>query len=209
MLAAAGYYMTKMKTGDQTIKQKREQLSYFGQPNPPSLYQRLNMNNIYDRTGDFQTEQRVKGTVFDRGINQGNTLFSTVDQNGVDAVTPQSRLELQANINDMYFVDMPGQGYNGARYNWHIDARARSRPFMYAGVSELEVPSERDTATGLGDWPVAGLEHQGAPYGYGTRAAPREVYRMGPVSLNGRTWHSRLTTGGDHRQFAPNDYDDH
>jgi hypothetical protein len=205
LLVAASLMMAEKQTPDKKIEQKREDQSYWGQQNPSSLFQRSNKDQVLSRpymTSDW-IDQRKTGNIFQRG--EGQILYATEEQSGVNPMNKDAQEDLQSMMNDIYQEDMPLQGYRpGVRHNWHIDARSRGRPSMYQGVGYIDLPAAHLTNTGLGGWPLHNLEGQPAWSGYQPGKAPVEHYYMGPRSLNERTWHYHVTHG-DHRQFHAED----
>lgn len=207
LLAAAAMMMADTATPGDKIDAKREAQSYFGQRNPHTLHNRSNIDQVLGRP--YQTsewiDQRKTGNIFTRsGVE---VLPATEEQSGVHAYPEQHKQDLQAVFNDIYQEDLPLQGYSaGAKYNWHIDARARSRPHMSEGVGYIDIPHSSCTDHGIGDWPIHQLEGQPAIFGYRPGTAPRELYRGGPRSLNDRTFHYSVTHG-DQRAHVDDDMD--
>lgn len=205
LLAGAAFLMGQGSTPTEKIEQKRSDQSYWGQRNPHTLFQRSNVDQVLSRPYETSNwiDQRKTGNVFQRG--EGQVLYATEEQSGINPMKAEEKKDLQAVLNDIYQEDFPFTGYAaGARHNWHIDARARGRPQMWEGVGFVEVPARHLTNTGIGGWPLHGLENQPAYSGLTPGKAPIEHYHMGPRSLNERTFHYSVTHG-DYRPFVNED----
>lgn len=196
LLGMAAVFMgASSNAQEQKMQQRYIDQSLMREPNPPEMRQRSIINAVWDRTHEMDDwiQQARTGNIF----TQTPVLYETAAQSGVDAMSQQTKDDLQGVFNDIYEPDLPLQGYNdGTLQNWRIYARARGLPQMWPGVSCLTIPPQGTTQTGIGQhYPVFGLGNSSQVFGLHPGVAPRELYRCGPVSLTERAENIHVQLG--------------